>query len=239
MKEVILNSKKDPLGSMMLDYFKGDLNAHVEVESTTLDMWKMAGSTMFRTFKSMNKIERKALNLCHGSILDIGAGSGCHSLYLQRKNHMVDAMDMSCGCVEVMKKQKVAHVIHGNLFSVKNKKYNTLLMLMNGLGICGSIDGLNLFFQYIKPILSPKGQILVDSTDITTLYDSKNIKVPDESYPGETKFVMTYKEIVGDPFEWIYIDFETLEYYAGFHGFACEKIMKDRTGKYLARLSIV
>ena len=55
---------------------------------------------------------------------------------------------MSCGCVGVMKKRKVAHVIHGNLFSVENKIYDTLLMLMNGLGICGSIDGLNLFFQF-------------------------------------------------------------------------------------------
>jgi hypothetical protein len=187
----------------------------------------------------MNKIERKALSLCRGEILDIGAGSGCHSLYLQKKSHMVDALDMSCGCVEVMKKRKVAHVIHGNLFSVENKIYDTLLMLMNGLGICGSIDGLNLFFQFIKPILAFNGQILVDSTDIATLYDSKNIQVPDWEYPGETQFVMTYKEIAGDPFEWLYIDFETLQYYAGFQGFACEKIMEDRTGKYLARLSLV
>jgi SAM-dependent methyltransferase len=239
MKNIISNSEKDPLGSMMMDYFNGDLNAHVEVKSTTLDMWEMAGSTMFRTFKSMNKIERKALGLCRGKILDIGAGSGCHSLYLQKKGHVVDALDMSCGCVEVMKKRKVVNVIHGNLFSVENKVYDTLLMLMNGLGICGSIDGLNLFFQFIKPILASAGQVIIDSTDITTLYDSQNIQVPDWAYPGETKFVMTYKEIVGDPFDWLYIDFETLQYYAGFHGFACELIMEDRTGKYLARLSFV
>jgi hypothetical protein len=238
MKDIISNNNKDPLGSMMVDYLNGDLNAHVEVKSTTLDMWEMAGSTMFRTFKSMNKIERKALSLCHGKILDIGAGSGCHSLYLQKKGHMVDALDMSCGCVEVMKKRDVAHVIHGNLFSVENK-YDTLLMLMNGLGICGSLDGLNLFLQFSKTILADDGQIIADSTDLASLYDIKAIPLTNGAYYGETEFTMTYKSIVGDPFEWLYIDFETLKYYAGFHGYSCEKIMGDKTGKYLARLSLL
>jgi len=48
---------------------------------------------------------------------------------------------------------------------------------------------------------------------------------------------MTYENIAGDPFEWLYIDFSTLHSLAGFHGFACEKIMTDKSERYLARLS--
>ena len=232
----ITDRDKDPLGSMMLDYFRGSKDACVDVASTTLDMWKMSGQLLFRTFQSMNRIERKALSLCRGSILDIGAGSGCHTLYLQNNGHRVDALDISPGCVEVMQKRNVTHVIHDSFFAVENKQYHTLLMMMNGIGICGSLDGLNLFLQSARSVLSDDGQILADSTDLASLYDPKTLSPEDGSYYGETQFVMTYKEIAGDPFEWLYVDFETLKAYAAFQGFACENLITDHTGKYLARL---
>ncbi|MFH2057622.1 MAG: methyltransferase domain-containing protein [Pseudomonadota bacterium] len=238
MKEKITNPGKDPLGTMMLDYLSGDHKAFVTVESDTMDMWKMTGKTMFRTFGAMNRIERKALSLCRGKILDIGAGSGCHTLYLQNKNKQVHALDLSCGSIEVMKKRNVVHPIYDHLFSLKNKRYDTLLMLMNGIGIVGSLDGLNLFFQFIKTILNTNGQILVDSTDLAALYDPKILASANQEYYGQTRFTMTYKKIISDPFDWLYIDFHTLIFHAGLHGFECEKIMADKTGKYLARITL-
>lgn len=233
----ITRKDKDPLGAMILDYLKGHKNIFVDVESNTLDMWKMYGHVMFRAVNAMNRIERKALSLCQGSILDIGAGSGCHSLYLQEKEYRVTALDISPGCVEVMHKRKIRHVVHDNFFSIKNKTYHTLLMLMNGIGICGSLDGLNLFLQSAGTILKSGGQILADSTDLSVLYGPGTGLPENGGYYGETQFIMTYKNITGDPFEWLYIDFETLQTYARFHGFTCEKIMTDNTGKYLARIS--
>ncbi len=239
MRHKIISEKKDPLGTMMLDYLNGDHNAYVEVTSTTLDMWKMSGRVMFRPFKQMNRIERKALSLCKGRILDIGAGSGCHSLYLQKRNQKVDSIDISPGCVSVMKKRKLTSVFHDSVFSLKNRQYHTLLMLMNGLGICGSIDGLHLFFQFIRTILDPKGQLIADSTDLSSLYDAENIALNNETYYGETQFTMTYKAIESVPFEWLYIDFDTLHYYANFHGLSCKKILSDNTGKYLVKMTFI
>lgn len=237
MKRKIIHRSKDPLGAMLLDYLNGDSQARVQVESTTLDMIQMKGCTLFRSFKNMNRIERKALSLCRGAVLDIGAGSGCHSLYLQKKGRQVDALDISPGCVAVMEKRQVKTVIHDSLFSLDKRSYDTLLMLMNGLGICGSLDGLNLFFQFIPSLLRDGGQVIADSTDLLSLYTPQNLPSADQGYYGQTEFIMTYKEIVGDPFEWLYIDFDTLAYHAGRHGFTCERLMTDSTGKYLARIS--
>jgi len=236
MKDIISDPKKDPMGNMMLDYLKGDREVFVSFESNTLDMWQMKGSTMFRTFSQMERLEQKALSLCKGRTLDVGAGSGCHSLCLQTRNQLVDAMDISPGCVEVMKKRKVKKVIHKSLFSLAGKRYDTVLMLMNGLGICGSIDGLNLFFQFIKSILSKNGQIIADSSDLSILYDKASIESVCRGYYGETVFVMTYKDTRSDPFDWLYVDFDTLSFYAKLHGFSCEKIRSDKTGKYLTRI---
>lgn len=240
MKGIITDREKDPLGNMMLDYLDGKTNAFVSVESTTLDMWKMRGDTMFRTFGEMNRIERKALGLCRGEILDAGAGSGCHSRYMVKNQKQVHCIDISPGCIDVMIRQGLPHVRHASLFSLgEAKKFDTVLMLMNGIGICGSVDGLNLFFQFLPDILIPGGQVLMDSTDIRVLYDSSGIPVNGDAYFGETSFVMTYRDSRSDPFDWLYVDFETLEYYAGFHGVACEKVLSDKTGRYLARLNLV
>lgn len=238
MKQIITSPSKDPLGTMLQDYLNGKKNAFVRVSSPDLDMWKMTGEVMCRTFSRMRSLEKKALSLCAGRILDVGAGSGCHSLSLQKRHLDVDALDISPGCIAIMKKRKVKHTVHNNLFCLKEKKYDTILMLMNGIGICGSIDGLNLFFQFISDILTPDGQILADSTDLADLYAPEKLNTTTERYYGVTQFTMSYKSVKGDCFDWLYIDFHTLAYYADYNGFACEKIMSDRSHRFLARLSL-
>ena len=236
LKQIITSARKDPLGNMMIDYMNGKTDAFVRVSSPHLDMWEMSGKVMFRPFSRMSLLERKALSLCAGSILDVGAGSGCHSLYLQQRHKRVDALDVSPGCIAVMKKRKIKHTVHNNLFCLEAEPYDTILMLMNGIGICGSVDGLNLFFQYIRGLLAPGGRILADSTDLADLYNPDQYALPEDRYYGETQFTMSYKAIDGDPFDWLYIDFHTLETCAAFHGFACEKIMADSSHRFLARL---
>ncbi len=243
MKELITDIQKDPLGAMLQDYIDGDKLASVNVTSANLDMWEMTGDIMFRSFKQMSHIEKKALSMCKGKILDVGAGSGCHSLYLQKRHPHVDALDISPGCHHVMHQRKIKNPIHNNLFSLGNNTYDTVLMLMNGIGICGSIDGLNLFFQFIRTILSKTGQIIADSTDLATLYNLEKIVLDDDIYYGETQFTMRYQSQdnmpakISDPFDWLYIDFDTLKFHARFHGFSCEKIMTDQSFRYLVRLS--
>lgn len=239
MKGLITDRAKDPLGNMLLDFLDGRSDAFVTVESTTLEMWKMKGETMFRTFKAMNRIERKALSLCRGKILDAGAGSGCHSRYLHKRKMDVYSIDISPGCVEVMNRMSLPNVCHANLFSLDGiQKFDTLLMLMNGIGICGTIDGLHLFLQFIPDLLNPGGQVILDSTDISVLYRPSQLDQAEDTYYGETSFIMHYGDSRSDPFDWIYVDFETLLHCAGFHGINCENMLSDKTGRYLARISL-
>jgi SAM-dependent methyltransferase len=240
MHDIIEDRRKDPLGAMMLDYLDGREDACVEVESSTLEMSCMSGETMFRSYAGMDTIERTALQLCEGSVLDAGAGAGCHSLHLQEMNMTVDALDISPGCVEVMARREVKNVFHRNLFSPKTGTYNTVLMMMNGLGICGTLDGCNLFLQLIGMILEKGGQVLADSTDLALLHDGKGCRIfSSGNYYGETQFVMKYRNFVSDPFNWLYIDFNTLGSLAQFNGLCCEQIVSGKNGRYLARISLL
>lgn len=238
MNDVILDKGKDPLGRMMLDYLEGKSDAWLDVESSTLDMSTMSASVMFRQYAEMSLIEQKALELCKGWILDVGAGSGCHSLYLQERKENVVSLDISPGCVEVLRKRKLQHVVHQNLFSLCGEKYDTILMLMNGLGLCGTLDGLNHFFHFLPEILEEGGQLLADSTDLTALYHqaAEEGYIP-ESYFGETEFVMRYNTIVSAPFRWLYVDYETLNHTAKQYGMRCELLLSEEDGQYLVRVS--
>ncbi|MCG8615428.1 MAG: methyltransferase domain-containing protein [Desulfobacterales bacterium] len=232
-----LSPDRDPLGAMLTDYMDGRTDAFVRVDSTLLEMSEMTGDIMFRNQADMNDLETTALSLCRGRTLDVGAGSGCHSLALQAAGFDVTAMDISPGCIDVMERRGVEKRLLKSLFSLKEDRFNTLLMLMNGIGICGTIEGLNFFFQHIRGILTHGGQVLADSTDLTAIYTNLAL-IPgeEETYYGETEFTMTYGDIRGEPFEWLYIDYATLAFYAEFHGWRCEQVLKRPDGKFLARI---
>lgn len=241
MPRRILDKEKDPLGTMVHDFYSGDAEAFLNVWSSTLEMSTMQGSTMFRGFDSMNEVEKYALAGCRGRILDVGAGAGCHSLVLQSRGLEVDAIDISPGCVEVMRRRGVEKSSHRNILDLENCRYDTVLMLMNGIGISGSLDGLNLFIQNLDSLLAPGGQLLADSTDLTGKFLKKGRAVCDEEdgYCGETDFVMIYKGLRSDPFSWLYVDFELLHTICSFHGFECDKLTENQEKNFLARIYLL
>ena len=179
MAGCILDKEKDPLGTMLTDFCSGDSAAFLNVWSSTLEMSTMQGTTMFRGIERMDDVEKCALAACRGRILDVGAGAGCHSLVLQSRALEVDAIDISPGCVEVMRRRGVEKSYHRNILDLRTSRYDTVLMLMNGIGISGSLDGLNLFIQSLSSWLSPGGQLLADSTDLTGKFLKKGEAVYD------------------------------------------------------------
>jgi len=233
-----MDKKKDPLGAMLRDFCSGDSEAFLNVWSSTLEMSTMQGSTMLRALAEMNDVEKCALAACGGRILDVGAGAGCHSLVLQSRGLDVDAIDISPGCVEVMLGRGVEKSYHRDILDLRNSCYDTVLMLMNGIGISSSLDGLNLFIQNLDTLLAPGGQLLADSTDLTGKFLENGEAVYDEEggYCGETDFVMIYKGLRSDPFSWLYVDFELLQTICSFHGYRCDKLIETEEKYFLTRI---
>ena len=236
----LLTADKDPMGAAILDFLKHGRADKLHVFSSQFDEDEIPVRTLFRTEKQMNPLERTALQLATGRILDIGAGSGCHSLALQAAGKEVEAIDISPLSVEAMCKRGVKQATQANLFNESfYGSYDTLLMLMNGSGIIGQLENLPAFFRKAKQLLRPGGSILMDSSDLRYLYEDEDgsfvINIADEYY-GEVDFQIRYKEIMGDPFDWLYIDFQTLSLYATQNGFEAKLIKEGIHYDYLARL---
>ncbi|MNR33642.1 hypothetical protein D3C85_1513290 [compost metagenome] len=144
-------------------------------------------------------------------------------------------MDISASAVEIMKQRGLKQAIEGDILTYKDQKYDTLLFMMNGIGLTGSISGLKAFLNHVKGLLNPGGQLVFDSSDLSYLYE--DIPFPSKGYYGEVSFRYEYKLIKGNWFKWIYIDQKTLTDLAKAIGWTTEIIFEDEQDQYLARLT--
>lgn len=241
MQTSLLPPDKDPMGAAIADYFANGKATKLRVFSSMFDEDEIPVKQLFRSFEEMPELEQEALRMSTGKILDVGAGSGCHSLALQEMGKEVKAIDISPLSVETMKKRGVRDASLQNFFGEQfNGSFDTILMLMNGAGIVGKIANLGFFFQTIKRLLAPGGCLLMDSSDLRYIFEDEegNIDIdPEDGYYGEVDFSMKYKNVKGDSFDWLYIDYQTLCLHAAQNGFKAEKIREGEHYDYLAKIS--
>ena len=239
IKHMIDIRSKDPFEQAFFDYLNGDENASLVVHNSKGDDEVMQVAYFFRAWKEMPELERLALESCYGHVLDIGAGSGCHALHLQNSGIKVTALDIKPGFVEVMKKRGIHNTVLADVQKVGNETYDTLLMLMNGIGFTTDFKGLEKFLKKARGMLKPGGQILMDSSDLLYLYQEEDGSVSldlSENYYGEVEYQVEYKGVKGEPFKWVFVDFSNLSYFADQAGFRIELLFEDENFNYLARL---
>ena len=227
------------MGSAIKAYFEKGRAAKLRVFSPMFDEDEIPVKMLFRKENEMPPIERKALSMARGRTLDVGAGAGCHSLVLQQRGMDVTAIDISPLAVETMKLRGVKEVRQLDFFEV-DECFDTILMLMNGIGIVGRLQRMPLFFRLLDRILAPGGQLLCDSSDICYVFENEDgeMEFPegDGDY-GELTYQMQYGDVKGETFPWLYIDDETLRACAEACGYQVEVVQQGEHYDYLARIT--
>ncbi len=235
----MLSRSKDPMGHAIYDYYHNKPLSKLKVECSIAADDEIPIDYLFRAYDEFPNLEQIAMRHCKGRVLDVGIGAGCHSVYLKSKGFDVLGIDISPLAVEVARERKLnAEVV--SLFELKESKFDTVLLLMNGLGIVGDFDGLDRFFQKAKAILSPEGQIILESSDVKYMFEEEDgsYKIPlGAKFYGELTYKMSYDNIEGESFSWLYLPFELLEDHAARHGFKVERLFSDTSHAYLARIS--
>lgn len=228
------------MGEAIWDYYHKNSPQDLLTETSISEIDELPVEYLFRTFGAMAEIEQKALQLSQGKVLDIGAGAGCHSLYLQNeKNLDVTALDISQKSIEVCKLQGIKNTICSDILELSGQRFDTILLLMNGTGIFQSLNKIDTYLQKLKTLLSPNGQILIDGTDIIYVFDKDEdggVYIPADGYYGEVDYILHYKGEI-ELTTWLYLDYPTLEKACIHNGFKVEKILQKEYS-YLARLSI-
>ena len=229
----------DPIGSAIHDYAASKKPADIIVSSDICEDDIIPVEVLFRKLDEMPELEQLALERTKGSVLDVGAGAGVHSLELMDRGHKVKAIDISKGAVTYMKKQGIdAEQI--SFLTFKEGKYDTILLLMNGIGIAGKLSNLERTLKHAKSLLNEGGRILCDSSDIKYLYEDEDgsmwIDLNSEYY-GNFRFQMKYKKEKGQWFDWLYVDFDNLFQAAKKVGLKASRIY-DENDHFLAELTL-
>ena len=234
---------KDLFGKAILDYQTNNSPEDIITETSISEEDEMSVAYLFRNYKQMPKTEQKALSLCKGRVLDVGCGAGSHSLYLQNEKKLdVTAIDISNNAIEACKLRGITDCRAINLLDLYNEKYDSIILLMNGTGIFGKLKNITAYLEKLKSLLNPGGQILIDSSDIIYMFDEDEDGgkwIPtDTDYYGELTFTITYKGEKDEQFDWLYIDYNTMQNAAHANGLNCELILEGEHFDYLAKLTL-
>lgn len=230
---------KDIFGNCCKDYLSGDKKAKISVNSDIAETDYLYAEYLFRDFEAMPKHEQKALLQARGNILDIGACAGSHSLYLQNLGYNITSLDISPGCCEVMQKRGLKNVICSDIFNYSGQSFDTLLLLMNGIGIAGSLPKLPQLLEHLRSLLNPGGKIIFDSSDLQYLYldDEGFYTIPlTEKYYGELVYNLSYKGKKTGNFDWFFIDPYTMEAIANEVNFKMQFLTQGKHYDYSACL---
>ena len=233
---------KDLFGKAILDFQTNTSPEDLITETNISEADEMSVEYLFRSYAEMPQLEKKALQLAKGKILDVGCGAGSHSLTLQNDRNLdVMSIDISPNAIRACQLRGLKNATIQDILTLENEKFDTILLLMNGTGIFGTLMDTPRFLQKLKNLLNPNGQILIDSSDIIYMFDQDDYgayEIPANGYYGELTFTVSYKKETEEPFSWLYLDYNTLQNAAFANGLQCELILEGEHFDYLARLFV-
>lgn len=234
---------KDLFGKAILDYQTNNSPEDLITETSISEADEMSVAYLFRNYSEMPKLEQKALQLAKGKVLDVGCGAGSHALELQNERKLdVTAIDISENAVKACELRGIENVKVTNILDLDTEnKFDTILSLMNGTGIFGTLNETAKYLQKLKSLLNEGGQILIDSSDLIYMFDQDEdgaYSIPADGYYGELTFTVQYKGETEETFPWLYLDYNTLQNAAIANGLQCELVAEGEHFDYLAKLTL-
>ncbi|HRF51056.1 MAG TPA: class I SAM-dependent methyltransferase [Anaerolineales bacterium] len=231
----------EPFGEALREFYRGEDTAECQVYRDDGYVGQLSAASFFRDLTEFSPIEQRAIDLCKGRILDIGAGAGCHSLALQQRGMDVLAIDVCPAAIDIMGERGVKHAQRTDVFELQDGKFDTLLMMMHGIGLVQNLAGLDRFLDHAHRLITPGGQILGDSLDVRCTDESEHLAYQEANrqsrrYFGEVRMRFEYKGQIGPLFGWLHVDPETLAEHARQHRWLFQAECQTAEGDYLARL---
>ena len=163
------------------------------------------------------------------------------ALLLQEEGVEVTAVEVIPEAVEIMKDRGVVDARRGRLEDLPEEMaYDTILLLMNGAALAGTLDGLGPFLGTLRRLLARGGQLLLAPSDLLGGEGGENGDGGpwgEGEYPGEFHYQMEFRGERGSPFPQLFVDPATLEKVASDEGWRVEVVWWGEEGESLARLT--
>jgi len=230
-----------PFGRALRAYVDGRTDAALVMHRDDGVQEPIPVAVFFRDAAELTQQELDALDRCRGHVLDVGAGAGIHSLELEARGLTVTALDVDPEAVAIMTSRGLEDARLADVFDFDAGPFDTLLLLGHGIGMMGTLTGLDRFLHHAGKLTTPDGQILLNSVDVRVTDDPRHLAYHERNrdagrYEGEIALEFEFDGERGAPFTWLHVDFETMAAAADRAGWDAERLQQDPTGEYLARL---
>ncbi|MBN1833104.1 MAG: class I SAM-dependent methyltransferase [Deltaproteobacteria bacterium] len=238
-----MNSKAmEPFGKALLAYFEGDTTAELMIRREDGQESTLPVSLFFRDPSKFTPIDKAVMDYCRGHILDVGAGTGVHSLVLQGKGLHVTDIDINPHAVNIMKQRGLRDVYCTDVFDFHGGRFDTIFMVGHGIGMVETLAGLKRFLAHAHRLLFDGGQVLLDSLDVRITDNPNDLAYHEANrqagrYIGEIRMQFEFREKKGPYCGWLHVDADTLKDHAESAGWRYEVVHREESGDYLAMLT--
>lgn len=231
----------NPFARALSDFHSGNHNAAFTIRRDDGFQQQVSAATFFNV-AYYPRVEMLAMGECRGSVIDIGSAAGRHSLELLRRGFKVTSLDMLPEMRPIMEDRGLTDVVIDDIMQFEGRRHDTLLMLMNGIGMAGSIEGLERFLRRAHDLVVPGGQILADSIDVSVTKHPQHVAYREKNLAsgrpvGQQTFIMDHKSEDSVQFDWLHIDFRSLAQTCDLTGWHAELLDSEDDGHYLCRLT--
>lgn len=196
-------------GEACLMWWKGQTDARLTMTSIYGEV-DIPVDIYFRTEEEMPELESYALSHCSGHVLEVGAGTGSHALLLQEAGLTVTALDIDPTLVQIMTERGITDARQADIFDYQDDPYDTILMLMNGIGIAGTLSRLPDLLTQCRKLLTQNGRLIFDTSDLHGVLSDGPIAPTAGGYIGEVWYTLSYRNRQSTAFPWLFLDEETL-----------------------------
>ncbi len=236
-----MKQKKDIFGEGVLAFFQ-DREA-IEFLERDDGFLALSGGipSYFALFKDWPKIEKQAIRYVQGRVLDVGAGAGRVSLFLQKKFNVV-AIDNSPLAIKVCKKRGVKQVkvlAIEDIDKFKANSFDTVIMFGNNFSLFGNLKKAKQLLKVLHSITSPHALIIAESNDphktidpVHLAYQKLNLKKG--RMPGQIRLRLRYKEDIGEWFDYLIVSKKEMKEILKNTGWKVKKFINSDDSQYVA-----
>lgn len=214
-----MKNDKDAYGKTLLAQFHGNKPTAeiIERDDNHIDFGSEPGM-YFTGYADWSPVERQAISLAKGKVLDIGCGAGRHALYLQEKGFDVTGIDNSPGAIEVcrlrgLRKAEVVSVEKTG--ELAERDFDTIIMFGNNFGLFGSPENAKKILEDFTRITAPGARIIAGTLNPYKTDDPAHLEYHElnrrrNRLPGQARIRIRYDRAVGDWFDYLFVSPEEM-----------------------------
>lgn len=238
-----MKNSQDAYGQQLLaQYYSREATAEIiERDDLYIDTGSDAG-TYFSEYRQWSPLEKRAVKLAKGRVLDVGCGAGRHALYLQEKGSDVTGIDNSPGAIKVcklrgLKKAMVRPIDEIDKFKVNS--FDTIQMFGNNFGLFGNRKNARKILKKMARITSPEARIIAETLNPYKTDNSFHLPYLRANrrrgrMGGQIKMRVRFGKTIGEWFDYLFVSPVEMQEIIGDSDWQIEEFLDAQEANYIA-----